>query len=127
MAYVARSCKVRPAHIHVTASPCLARAHFVLLIFVALLAGPELSSVRADVIFTTLSSTGTYDPNANMEVNGNNASGTLYAANAFQPMFDGNLLSIRLGITNYDIRDGGLGDIVLHLYANDTTTNTPVT
>jgi hypothetical protein len=82
---------------------------------------------RADVAFTTLGAGGTYDSSAaGKEVNGQNASGTLYAANAFQPLFDGNLTSIDLGITNYDIPDGGSGAIVLHLYANDTGTNTPV-
>jgi hypothetical protein len=82
----------------------------------------------ADILFSTLGPGDTYDSTfAGLSVNGQNASGTLYAANAFQPLFDGNLLSIELGITNYDIQDGGSGAIVLHLYANDTATNTPIT
>lgn len=96
----------------------------------ALLAGFLFSFAevtRADVLFTTLGPGGTYNSSFGIGVNGQNASGPQYVANAFQPLFDGNLLSISLGITNYDIADGGSGAIVLHLYANDMTTNTPIT
>ena len=82
---------------------------------------------RADVMFTTLGPGGTYASAAGDGVNGQNASGPQYVANEFQPTFDGNLTSIELGITNYDIRDGGSGAVVLHLYNNDAMSNTPDT
>lgn len=85
-------------------------------------------SARADVAFSTLGPGDTYDGSfAGQTVNGLNASGPRYVANAFAPSFDGFLSSIDVGITNYDIADGGSGAVVLHLYANDLTTNTPLT
>jgi hypothetical protein len=80
-----------------------------------------------DVMFTTLGPGGTYAMAAGDGVNGQNASGPQYVANEFQPVFDGNLTSIELGITNYDIRDGGSGAVVLHLYGNDPVSDAPDT